>query len=145
MMVRGSGLPNVSKEQLRRIITDPKAAEELVKLAESIGSDLAVETGPKKPLSTSQIRAIFGEVRQIEALWTQDSQAALRRLSLLKPKMRYRAGKEKGKVEDLVDVLEPAVDLVLEPTEGDDHHRRFRHFAEFFEAILAYHKARGGK
>jgi CRISPR-associated protein Csm2 len=53
--------------------------------------------------------------------------------------MAYRAKRERGKgVEQLVAVLDPAVDLV-----GNDDDN-FRRFVEFFEAILAYHKAYGG-
>jgi len=53
--------------------------------------------------------------------------------------MAYRARKERGQaVGQLVSVLSPAIDLV-----GDDR-ERFERFVEFFEAILAYHKAHGG-
>jgi len=80
-------------------------------------------------------------VRQIQAMWSVDAsrEQAKRRLILLKPKMAYRARRERGKaVSDLVDVLRPALDLV----KGNDGN--FQRFVEFFEAILAYHKAYGG-
>lgn len=119
---------------LRKIITDPNAAEDLVKEAERIGERIA------RTLSTSQIRAIFGEVRSIEGDWQHDPQRAYRRLILLKPKMDYRAKKESGRgVEYLVQVLKPAVDFVQGKTEN------FERFVEFFEAILAYHRAYGGR
>ncbi len=127
-----------SDAELRTIITDVDGGETLVKWADSIGKYLASkEVG----LTTSQIRSLFGEVRQIEAEWSIESRRAhaKRRLVLLKPKMAYRARKEKGKaVSDLVDVLRPALDLV----NGKDDN--FQRFVEFFEAILAYHKAYGG-
>lgn len=126
--------PAPSKEDLKSIITDPDAADLMVKWAKDMGKALSGK------LTTSQIRSIFSEVRQIEASWTQDPVQASRNLTLLKPKMAYRARKEKGKaVEDLVSVLTPAVDLV-----GKDE-KRFRCFVDFFEAILAYHQAYGGK
>ncbi len=119
---------------LKRIITDPNSAQEMVKEAERIGAHTA------KSLSTSQIRAIFGEVRSIEADWQHNPQRAHRRLILLKPKMDYRAKKESGRgVEDLVKVLKPAVDLVQGNTDN------FQRFVEFFESILAYHRAYGGR
>lgn len=109
-------------------------AQTLVEQADSLGHELA------EPLSTSQIRSLFAEVRQIEADWQHDSERAHRRLILLKPKMAYRARRESGQgVTRLVDVLRPCIDLV----EGDSV--RFRRFVEFFEAILAYHKAHGGR
>lgn len=130
-----------SEQELRVIITDPEGAETLVKWADELGQSLK-----NQGLSTAQIRALFGEVRQIEAEWSIEQQRdrARRRLVLLKPKMAYRARRERGRaVEALVNVLDPALDLVVKaPPEKQDAH--FKHFVEFFEAILAYHKAYGG-
>ncbi len=128
---------------LKTIITDPNGAEKLVKSADGLGKQLK-DIG----LTTSQIRALFGEVRQIQAQWgmgEQSRQKALRRLILLKPKMAYRARKERSKaVQELVSVLDPALEFVIgekSPEKQDEH---FKRFVEFFEAILAYHKAYGG-
>ncbi len=111
-------------------------------------------------LSTSQIRALFGEVRQIQSLWSINSAKARNRLILLKPKMAYRARKEstgradspvQGPVSDLVGVLDPAIDLVIEHggTPNRDasiaEKERFDAFVALFEAILAYHRFHGGK
>jgi CRISPR-associated protein Csm2 len=105
-----------------------------VKCAEEIGQALA------RQLNTSQIRAIFGEVRRIEGDWKIDPKRANRSLILLKPKMAYRAKKERGRgVDDLVSVLSPAIDHVQGNADN------FARFVDFFEAILAYHKAYGGR
>lgn len=130
----------VPREDLVKIITDDSAARLMIKTAEKLGRALS------GTLATSQIRAIFDEVRTTEGLWTKDPARAQRRLNLLKPKMQYRAGKEKRGVTDLVAVLDPAVDIVLEPGIGEaEVAQRFRKFVEFFEAILAYHRAAGGR
>jgi len=122
-----------SKEELKLIITDPEGAEMMVKWAERIGQALA------RQLATNQIRSLFGEVRNIQGDWQVNSQRASRNLILLKPKMAYRAKRERGKgVEQLVSVLSPAIDLV------NGNKDNFQRFVEFFEAILAYHKASGG-
>lgn len=132
----GQPAPAIEKEVLRRIITDESAAQELVQEAEKLGQALA------RPLTTSQIRSLFTEVRQIQYDWQVKPDRAKHRLILLKPKMRYRVGRQtreaRKPVETLVGVLEPALDLV----QGDA--ANFRRFVEFFEAILAYHKAYGG-
>ena len=66
--------------------------------------------------------------------------------SLAKPKMAYRSRKERGKaVQELVAVLDPALDQVIKEKNTKRQEQNFRRFAEFFEAILAYHKAYGGK
>jgi len=135
--------PKPTNEQLKTIITHPGNAQILVSCADAIGKALA------RQLTTNQIRAIFGEVRRIEGNWqpvigdekksAERARQASQSLKLLKPKMAYRAKRERGKgVEDLVSVLSPAIDYVGESRDN------FTHFVEFFEAILAYHKAYGG-
>ena len=106
-------MSSISSSDLKTIITDRGGAQTLVLSAESLGGQLK-EMG----LTTSQIRALFGEVRQIQAQWGMDEgdnrQKALRRLILLKPKMAYRARKENSRaVQELVDVLQPALDEVV--------------------------------
>ena len=131
--------PRPNGEDLRIIIQEESGAELLVKTANNLGEVLADKSAP---LSTSQIRAIFGEVRRIEGDWKINPQRANRSLILLKPKMAYRAKKEETKynksVRNLTQVLADAIDYV----EGDD--KNFTRFVDFFEAILAYHKSYGG-
>lgn len=132
---------------IHTIITDPNGTQKLVERAEQLGRDLA------KELTTSKIRALFGEVRQIQAQWSIESQRgqARRRLTLLKPKMSYRVGKEprnsksRDSVEMLVKELEAALNVVIAEPDLTKQSEYFRHFVEYFEAILAYHKAHGGK
>ncbi|HJS18850.1 MAG TPA: type III-A CRISPR-associated protein Csm2 [Anaerolineales bacterium] len=130
--------PAPPPDVLKQIITNDRATAVLVETAMKMGEALS------RPLSTSQIRFIYGVVQQIKADWlvSRDERKkakARRTLLLLRPKMAYRARKEGGAVKNLVEVLDPAVVLV-----GDDEDN-FRRFYEFFEAILAYHKAAGGK
>lgn len=134
-------MSSISANDFKTIITDPNGAETLVKTADAVGLELKT-----MGLTTSQIRALFGEVRQIQAQWSEANRdKALRRLILLKPKMAYRSRKERGKaVEELVRVLSPALDLVIQEKDTDKQNGHFDRFVEFFEAILAYHKAYGG-
>jgi len=136
-------MANIAPAELRTIITDPNGAELLVKHADQLGRELKDAN-----LTTSQIRALFGEVRQIQGQWGmggENRQRAARRLILLKPKMAYRARRERGRaVQELVDVLRPALDLVVAEKDAATQDLDFKRFVEFFEAILAYHKAYGG-
>lgn len=128
----------VSQEDLRKIIAGEDGSQTLVKRAEELGKQLVVER-----LKSSQIRAIFDEVRQIESLWLQNEKTALHKVYLLKPKLAYRAARSSEGVPTLKEVLTSAIDIVVEaPAEAKE---RFRRFTEFFEAILAYHKAHGGR
>jgi len=129
-------------KELQTIIGDTQGTELLVTWAEKLGQSLK-----QQGLATNQIRALFGEVRQIQGAWSIEGQEeqAERRLILLKPKMVYRARKERGKaVEFLVKVLYPAVDLVT-GAPNDQKKAYFQRFVDFFEAILAYHRAHGGR
>ncbi len=135
--------------EVKKIITEDASGELLVQRTDQFGKELK-DLG----LSTSQIRSLFGEVRQIQGEWAvarqkgeaaaAERQKVLRRLILLKPKMEYRARRERGQaVRALVDVLKPALEAVTQaPAEKQDEY--FNRFVEFFEAILAYHKAYGG-
>jgi CRISPR-associated protein Csm2 len=143
-------IPQIAKEA-EKIITQDVTGQLLVNQADLLGEILASK---EINLSTSQIRSLFGEVRQIQGEWAvarqkgeaaaAERQKVLRRLILLKPKMEYRARRERGQaVRALVDVLTPALEAVIKaPAKEQDEY--FNRFVEFFEAILAYHKAYGG-
>jgi CRISPR-associated protein Csm2 len=138
MSARRSGSPALSAEDYRQIIVEGDA-KLLTQRAKAIGSELA------RQLTTAQIRNVFGTVRQIEMNWgpratAQQQRSAARQLILLKPKLAYQARRDRGRgVQKLADVLMPAIDLV----EEDRAH--FQNFVDFFEAILAYHTAAGGR
>jgi CRISPR-associated protein Csm2 len=132
-------MANIPLQDIHEIITNPDRADLIIKYADALGQGLA------RSVNTSQIRALFGEVRQIEGQMSIDPQKAWRRLHLLKPKMAYRARRAQGPgVGELVNVLTPAIDNVLKAKNDDEQKRFFKYFVEFFEAILAYHKAYGG-
>jgi CRISPR-associated protein Csm2 len=84
------------------------------------------------------MRNFFGEVRFIEQRGFTDP-LMKRRFLLLIPKLKYAKARAKNfGMNSLAEVLEEAVKLV----EGQPE--CFKRFVEFFEAILAYHKAYGG-
>lgn len=130
---KGNVRLSITDDQIRGIITQdqPKL---MVEQAKEIGRALSGS------LTKSQIRNIFGTVRQIQMNWTGEAQkaASYRQLLMLKPKIRYQAARNK-EVEPLADVLDKAIDHV------EDNVERFGRFVDFFEAILAYHTAYGGK
>ena len=109
-----------------RVITE--GGEVLVKEAEQRGRQLA------RDLTTSQIRNIYGAVKKMQMKGQLDTH----KLLMLKPKLAYAAKRHGRGVETLKDVLTQAIDLV-----GNDS-KKFNRFVDFFEAILAYHRAYGG-
>ena len=114
-----------------------KGGKALVDAAEELGERLKNER-----LTTSQIRNIYGAVKKMQMQMTKRTEFDSHRLLMLKPKLAYaakRARSRQGQGADrLKDQLTAAIDLV-----GTDV-KKFQHFVDFFEAILAYHKAYGG-
>ena len=96
--------------------------------AETLGKKLAGD------LKTSQIRKVYGAVKKIQ----MSSKFQRNELVMLKPKLAYAAARNRA-VEPLKDALVQAIDRV-----GEDPDR-FKNFVDFFEAVLAYHKAAGGQ
>lgn len=114
--------------------------EEAIKFAEEFGKDLA-----NNDLSTSQIRNVFSEIKYIQMHGEKDF--LITPLLLLKPKLAYAkkrkaSGKAAKAAEDLEKVLGKGIDTIVA---GKNQFLLFENFANLFEAILAYHKAYGGK
>ena len=130
---------NLPPEQEVRALVINDKPEDLVKWADQMGQRIA------RQITTSQIRNVFGTVRQIEMNWRSKPEDSYRQAVLLKPKIGYAAARERGQgMKDLEAVLRPGLDAMMEGKTMDEKRERFMRFAEFFEAILAYHKKYGG-
>lgn len=125
---------------IHTMMTADESGKELVDLAQQLAQTLV---GNK--LKRSQIRTIFTEARQIEAMWQMGGERkinALRRLMMLKPKLAYQTART-ASVKELQSALTAAIDEV-EKAPADQKDKMFDRFMDFFEAVLAYHKALGG-
>lgn len=127
--------------EIKEIMTADPNGKKLVQFSEQLATQLV-----RDDLGTSQIRNIFSEVRRIESMWRSEGQkvAAMRRLVLLKPKMAYQSARE-HKINKLVSGLNEAIGYVEQAENNKQQEERFMKFIELFEAILAYHKAKGGR
>lgn len=134
---RRTSTATISPADVQAIIVEGNT-ELLIKRAKEIGQSLK-DAG----LSMAQIRGVFGTVRRIEMRWIEKAseetqERAMRQLLLLQPKLEYQARRQEA-VKGLKDVLIPAIQQV------SGNREQFGRFVEFFEAILAYHVAAGGK
>ena len=135
----------ISAGNLSKIIVEGNAVV-LVNEAQSFGASMKTNG-----LTKSQIRSVFGTVRQIQAGWDANEHGQnMRQVLLLKPRLAYQGARE-SKVQPLADVLSEAIGMVA-ATDGVSadqviavQRTRFGHFVDLFEAILAYHTAAGGK
>lgn len=110
--------------KLEKIISqgDPEA---LIDVALKLGQSTAAEE-----LGRTAIRNIYGMVKSLQS----ERQPDFRQLKLLIPKLKYAAARQ-PKLNQLTESLIDAIWLV-----GSDIDR-FKHFADFFEAVVAYHYA----
>lgn len=103
-----------------------------INLSEKFGEMCAQYRYRRKVISTSQIRGIFNEVKRLP----DNFEASKKDLNLLRPKLAY----QKGRFE----VLEPLTNVLIELIKKVNDNKTLEGFKEFFEAIIAYHKASGG-
>lgn len=111
----------------------------LVKQAENFGFNL--KTGG---LTTSQIRQVFTKLKGIEAKGYLGKKVDF---LMLKPLMAYAASRQprvKG-LQDMKQKVSIGIDEVVSANDETEALKRFKNFCRFFEAVLAYHKAAGGK
>lgn len=128
-----------NSEWVSKGITEPT-----VTFAEKFGTYLCDKTPENKlgpaAMTTSQIRNIFGEVKRIQAKgYNLEKPAFL----LLRPKIAYAearvlAKSRSSRITEFRKVMEEAHLAVKDESQ-------FQNFVDFFEAILAYHKAAGGR
>ncbi|MDF5729193.1 MAG: type III-A CRISPR-associated protein Csm2 [Rhizonema sp. PD38] len=116
---------------------------ELVEDTEKLGKKL-VEEG----LKTNQIRKFLDAVNRLKAILNKDESKSFSTIEsdlvFLRPQLAYAAARQQknnrdmGPVEPLKQVLEAAIKKV---NNTDD----FDRFVQLIEAVIAYHKAAGGK
>jgi CRISPR-associated protein Csm2 len=83
--------------------------------------------------SSSQLRNVFSFIKQLQAREFDPED-----LLMLRPRLAYAATRER-KLQDLRDVLSPAIDAVAE-VGGEEAKSRFERFCRCCEAIIAYAK-----
>jgi len=126
----------IPKEEIQNKVTDVT-----VQFAEKFGKYLAVDDYDSEPLTTSQLRKFFGEVKRQQMMGYNETE-----FTMLKPKLAYAVGRAKQngkknkaqKIEDFFTVITDAIDKVLS---SSDRAKAFKNFITAFEAIVAYHKA----
>lgn len=127
----------IEPEKIQSFITHDATAKTMIEFAEDLGRYLK-----EKKVTTSQIRNAYGNMKKLEMAGWQENRTQ-REVLLLKPRLAYAAGRQQDRdsregLQSLRDTMDSAIDAV---TNEDS----FKRFCQFFEAIIAYHKAVGGK
>jgi CRISPR-associated protein Csm2 len=102
---------------------------------EEIGRYLAV-----KKVTVSQLRKIYSEARRIKL---EHYNNAIYRLRMLKAILAYTAGRMNN-LRDFKDIMSIAIDETIK-NEKNENGKNFRRLMDFLEAIIAYHRAYGGR
>ena len=121
--------------------------DEVVQWCKSFAEYLSPQSKPQngqsrsEPLTTSQLRKFFGQIRLIES----DVVTHKAELAMLKPYLAYAVGRDKKKTR--IDVFAAQISKALDGIRKDDEHIKedFKNFISIYEAIVAYHKFYGGK
>lgn len=121
--------PAVSDEEIKSIIRQGDG-KTLNAVCERLGRYYA-EGPDREKLSTSQVRSVLDRIQRMTGYEPYE-------LQMLRPLLAYTAGRHGGKVVHLYRTVDQAVSLV-------DDQESFRHFVNFFEAVVAYHRCHGGK
>ena len=109
------------------------ANEEMVSFAERCGKEL-VNGG----LTNSKIRSIYGEVKRIPGV--KNFEKSKSSFFLLKPTVAYAYGRDRGNagLKLFKEIFDGAFPYVSDDT-------TYNNFCNLMEAVLAYHRAFGGK
>lgn len=125
-----------------------KINDNFITYAEKLGEYLVKPNDDNKnALTTSQIRNIYGEVKRIQLGGFSNMETSF---LLLKPKLSYniKRNTEKGKglgLNVFGDVFFKAFDIVIKNQDPTKRSKCFENFCQVMEAIVAFHRGKGGK
>lgn len=122
------------KSKIKSFIERDETAKGMVEFAENLALQI-------KDVSTSQIRSAYGTVKKLE-MQNEFTVKSYRELLLLKPKLAY--ARKRSQKERIFQELENALSIAIDAVDVKQP-ETFKRFCNFFEAILAYHKAAGGR
>ncbi len=131
----------IKREWIQEAVVD-----ETVEWSKSFGKYLQSDDNGTSPLTTSQIRKFFGELKRIQGDPIKNNHD----IPLLKAKLAYAVGRDKierqrimvnkSKIKEFYEELESGINCIR-PNNIKDLSR----FINVVESIVAYHKYFGGK
>jgi len=116
----------VSLEDIRAVIVESNV-EKLVDIAQKTAQKLV-----NGKVETAQMRKSYQTTSNVR----EYDDTMKKQLYLLLPKLAYQSKRHPG-LKTLHSIFEKAIPLI-------DDEEKFENFKDFFEAIVAYHKAYGG-
>lgn len=111
---------------------EKEANPKMIEYAEEAGRFMA-----QNKLTNSKIRSIYGEIKRIQMGEFDKEKSSF---YLLRPKVAYALGRD-----DSNEGLKLFKKIFDQASEYVTNQKSYQNFCNFIEAILAYHKAHGGK
>jgi len=130
------------------ILSENGITDDSILWAQDFGEYLAVKSATHGKLSTSQLRRFFGQLKRIKAEGFDEKN--LTKILMLKAQLAYANGRDikfnfqtksndnQTKIGDFCSELSKAIGIVKEKT-------HFKNFVNLVEAVVAYHKSKGGE
>ena len=138
------------KDKLKKEWIQDKITDEAVEWTKSFGEYLQSDDSRNRgtgPLTSSQIRRFFGELKRIQA----DPVKYKEEIPMLKAKLAYAVGRDtttfrgqvqnKTKIKEFYEELEKGINYIRTENLKEDVIR----FVKLVESIVAFHKFFGGK
>ncbi len=117
-------------------------SNEVVEWTKSFAEYLSIPN-ERKPLTTSQLRKFFGEIKRIDTDFNNKKVD----LPMLNPMLAYAVGRDKKNNRNVTKILEFSEEIMTALTSirnDENMHKDFKSFLKIFESIVAYHKYFGG-
>ena len=118
-------------EHIQKIIQE-NDVDVLIKRAQILAQSLE-----GKDLTNTQIRNVYASVKQIVNSNEPHDDKNVRRIKMLLPRLHYAAKKTEA-LKDLAEELSHCIQA-LGPQSDANYDKRFQRFADYLEAIVAYH------
>ncbi len=129
------------KQKLEKSWIQNPISNDVVNWTKSFGEHLQSRSNGTGPLTTSQIRKFFGELKRIQS----EPEKFKSDIPLLKAKLAYAVGRDlkggrpKTKIKDFHDQLIIGIDGIR-----DGNHDDLNRYIKIVESIVAFHKYHGG-
>ncbi len=118
-------------------IVNGGASKEFVDFADAFGRKLK-----NGRLTSSQFRNFFGTLKSIEMKGLTENKT---KFYMLKPLLAYAYARNSTQgFRDFKQVMDTSLDFIMTSDENKQE-KYFKNFCRIVEAILAYHRAHGGK
>lgn len=133
------------KQKLKQDWIQNGITDDAVKWTKSFGEFLQKDESKNRgtgPLTSSQIRKFFGELKRIQA----DPERYKDDIPMLKAKLAYAVGRDmkkgivKSKIKEFYEELEKGINFIRKDNKDD-----LIRFVKIVESIVAYHKYYGGE